>query len=255
LHAGIDELEDRQADVLPYKSPFDILPDSSCFGVFARGFFFFLPGLAMAPVIMSLVLAIFLFVFVIPFPVGRLYLRLMMVQLSPLDREFVSGPLTEDKRVRNICIRLNILFFFCGGGFLIFFHLLMAFVLFVSIIGYKLAFVHLELLKLVTAPYGRHILAADAHIVSSMTAWQIFNYGRGVYPCCCCDPNLPKSQTQEATHLNDTTSLNHVEVRAPAAPPAKPAPPNAQAFMVFPARPPPLPPKPERLRTKVSVGL
>jgi ABC-type multidrug transport system ATPase subunit/uncharacterized membrane protein YccF (DUF307 family) len=246
LSAGMDELEERLVDALPYKSPFDVRSDSSCIGLSARGFFFFILGLGIAPVIMSIVLAIFLFVFIIPFPVGRMYLRLMAVQLSPLDREFGSGPLTDDKRVRNICIRLNILFFFCGGGFLIFFHLLMAFVFFVSIIGYKFAFVHLELLKLVAAPYGRHILAADAPVVTSMTGWQIFNYGRGVYPCCCCDPNLPKSQTQETAHLNDTEVLNHVEVVAVPARAANHNPPSAQAFMVFPARPLP-PPKPARL--------
>jgi hypothetical protein len=59
--------------------------------------------------------------------------------------------------------------------------------------------VHVQLLKLVLAPYGRHILAADAPIVSSMSWWQIFNYGRGVYPCCCCDPKLPTAQMQEQT--------------------------------------------------------
>jgi uncharacterized membrane protein YccF (DUF307 family) len=220
-------------------------------GVFARGFLFFLLGLGMAPVIMGLVLAVFLFVFVIPFPVGRMYLRLMAVQLSPLDRDF-SGPfLNTDNRVRGICIRLNILFFFCGGGFLVFFHALMAFALFASIIGYKFALIHLELLKLVIAPYGRHILAADAPMAGSMSAWQIFNYGRGVYPCCCCDPNLPNPQNQDdtmaMTSLNAMAAPNHTEVTVVGhtAPP-----PSPQAFMVFPVKPPPLPPKPAHLRQR-----
>ena len=203
---------------------------------------------------MGLVLAIFLFVFIIPFPVGRMYLRLMAVQLSPLDRDF-TGPHLSDKRVRSICIRLNILFFFCGGGFLFFFHALMAFVLFASIIGYKFALVHLQLLKLVIAPYGRHILAADAPMVGSMSAWQIFNYGRGVYPCCCCDPKLPDPQKSDVdmamSPLNDMAAQHHTEVQVvrQSAPPARqpPQPPSPHAFMVFPVQPPPPPPKPARL--------
>jgi uncharacterized membrane protein YccF (DUF307 family) len=228
-------------------------------GVFARGFLFFFLGVGMAPVIMSLVLAVFLFVFVVPFPVGRMYLRLMAVQLSPLDRDFSGPTLNTDKRVRSICNMLNVLFFFCGGGFLVFFHILMAFVLFVSIIGYKFALVHLNLLKLVIAPYGRHILAADAPMVGSMSAWQIFNYGRGVYPCCCCDPELPRPQQQSdamaMTPLNDTAALaapHHANVmvdrHSAFSPTSQPTP---SMFMVFPVQPPPLPPKPARLSQRM----
>jgi uncharacterized membrane protein YccF (DUF307 family) len=208
----------------------------------------------MVPAIMSLVLAVFLFVFVIPFPIGRMYLRLMAVQFSPLDRQFSSGPLTSDKRVMNTCFSFNVLFFFCGGGFLIMFHLLMAFVFFVSIIGYKAALLHLELLKLVAAPYGRHILAADAPNVSSMSNWQIFNYGRGVYPCCCCDPNLPPPQKEQEIAIDNAALLVHMEptadrrISSPPAPSQAYAYNSAQAFMVGAARsPPPLPPKPARL--------
>ena len=191
----MDELEDRQE--LPYKSPFDTLPASSAAGILGRGFVFALLGLGLVPFSMGLVLAIFLFIYVIPFPVARMFLRLMAVQLSPLDRDWTGGPLTSDKRVMRICSLLNILFFCCGGGILFGFHLLMAFVLFLSVIGYKMALVHVQLMYLTLAPYGRHILAADAPIVSSMSWWQIFNYGRGVYPCCCCDPKLPTAQMQE----------------------------------------------------------
>ena len=191
----MDELEERQ--VAPYKSPFDTLPASSTIGILWRGFVFALLGLGLVPISMGLVLATFLFVFVLPFPVGRMFLRLMAVQLSPLDRDWSSGPLTSDKRVMRICSLLNTLFFFCGGGFLFGFHLLMAFVLFLTVIGYKFALMHVQLMKLTLAPYGRHILAADAPIVSSMSWWQIFNYGRGVYPCCCCDPKLPTAQMHE----------------------------------------------------------
>jgi hypothetical protein len=58
LNAGIGELEERQETVLAYKSPFDTRPDSSCCGAFARGLFFSLLGFGLAPVMMSLVLAI-----------------------------------------------------------------------------------------------------------------------------------------------------------------------------------------------------
>lgn len=193
----MDELEERQ--VLPYKSPFDTLPASSTIGILCRGFVFALLGLGLVPCSIGLVWATFLFVFVLPFPVGRMFLRLMAVELSPLDRDWSSGPLTSDKRVMNICNLLNILFFFCGGGLLFGFHLIMAFVLFCTVIGYKFALMHVQLMKLTIAPYGRHILAADAPIVSSMSWWQIFNYGRGVYPCCCCDPKLPTVQMHEQT--------------------------------------------------------
>jgi uncharacterized membrane protein YccF (DUF307 family) len=200
---------------------------------------------------MSLVLAVFLFVFVVPFPIGRMYLRLMAVQFSPFDRQFSSGPLTSDKRVMNTCFSFNVLFFFCGGGFLVFFHLLMAFVLFVSIIGYKAALLHLQLLKLVAAPYGRHILASDAPNVSSMSAWQIFNYGRGVYPCCCCDPNLPPPHKTQEIAIDNAALLVHVEApadrRISSPPAAMQAYPSAQAFMLGAAGPPPLPQKPARL--------
>lgn len=185
--------------MLPYKSPFDILPASSTLDILRRGFLFALLGLGIVPFSMAAVVATVLFIFVIPFPVGRMFLRLMTVQLTPLDREWSGGPLTSDKRVMHICSLLNVMFFFCGGGLLFLFHLLMAFIFFLTIFGYKIALVHVQLLKLVLAPYGRHILAADAPIVSSMSWWQIFNYGRGVYPCCCCDPKLPTAQMQEQT--------------------------------------------------------
>ncbi len=197
---------------MPYKSPFDTLPSSSAFGILWRGFVFTWLGLGFVPFSMGLVLAVFLFIFVIPYPVARMFLRLMAVQLSPLDRDWSGGPLTSDKRVLNICSLLNILFFLCGGGFLFAFHLLMAFVFFLTIFGYKIALVHVELMKLTLAPYGRHILAADAPIVSSMTWWQIFNYGRGVYPCCCCDPKLPTAQMQEYSLERNPLAANSQSV-------------------------------------------
>jgi uncharacterized membrane protein YccF (DUF307 family) len=255
--SGADELEvTSHFDIKAYNSPFDVEASSSCVGVFARGFLFFVIGLGVAPVIMGLVIAVFLFTFVIPFPVGRMFLRLIAVQLSPLDRQFCSGPLTEDRRVRRICNTLNILFFFCGGGFLVFFHILMAFALFASIVGYKFAFVHLDLLKLVIAPYGRHILAADAPIVSSLSWWQIFNYGRGVFPCCCCDPKLSQHEPTFDTLLSNAQAQNHSTTGPVLAVSTSQVPshvyasesPFAEAFMVGASpRPPPVPPKPARL--------
>ena len=201
----MDELEERQ--LVPYRSPFDTLPASSTIGILLRGFVFALLGAGLVPFSIGLVWATFLFVFVLPFPVGRMFLRLMAVELSPMDRNWSSGPLTSDKRVMSICSRLNILFFFCGGALLFGFHLIMAVVLFMTVIGYKFAFMHVELMKLTLAPYGRHILAADVPIVSSMSWWQIFNYGRGVYPCCCCDPKLPTAQMQDQALERNPLSL------------------------------------------------